>query len=122
MRDRSRPDVPLRPKGPTPEYWYRAQHASGFVGLRFGATFRAYLTHRVVDERLQFIGIGLDVTRLDVLHGAMKNMSTDGLLDELRKVTLFHALRAQKGAQGQIGFLRDFDVPADCFLLHATPM
>jgi hypothetical protein len=48
----------------------------------------------------------------------MKNMGADGLLDQLRKVTFFHALGAQKRAQGEIGFLRNFDVPADCFFLH----
>ena len=48
----------------------------------------------------------------------MKNMGADGLLDELREVALFHTLGAQKGAQGEVGLLRYFDVPADCFSLH----
>src|ERR1035437_7545724 len=48
----------------------------------------------------------------------MKNMGANGLLDEFREVALFHPLGAQKRAQGEIGFLRDLDVPADCFFLH----
>ena len=48
----------------------------------------------------------------------MKNMGADGLLYEFREVAFFHALGAQKSTQGEICFLRDLDVPPDCFLLH----
>ena len=43
--------------------------------------------------------------RVLMSYGAMKNASSDGLLDEFREVALFHALGAQKREQGKIGFL-----------------
>src|ERR1700723_3538922 len=94
--------------------------ALGFVGLRFGAMVCPDLTYRIVDEGLQVARIGVGITRFDVLNGAMKNMSADGLLDEFREVALFHSLGVQKGAQREIGLLRDLNVPADCFL-HISP-
>jgi uncharacterized protein (DUF433 family) len=53
---------------------------------------------------LQLVGIGPGVARFDALNGAMKNMGADGLLDELRKVTFFHALRAEKGGVRSVFF------------------
>jgi len=44
-------------------------------------------------------------SRPDIPNGALKHAAADGLLDEFREVTLFHASGAQKGAQGQIGVL-----------------
>ena len=35
--------------------------------------------------------------------GLMKNPPADGFLDEFREIAFFHALHAQKGAQGMIG-------------------
>ena len=69
-----------------------APRASGFVGLPFGATFRPNLTHGIVDEGLYLGRIGADITRFDVLNGAVKIMGADGLLDESRYVAFLHAL------------------------------
>jgi hypothetical protein len=44
-------------------------------------------------------------------------MEADGLLDKSREVALLHAVRAEKGAQGEICLPRDLDVPADSFFL-----
>jgi hypothetical protein len=38
-----------------------------------------------------------------------------------REVALFHALGAEIAAQGEVGFLRDLDVPAHGFF-HMTPL
>src|SRR5260221_2496825 len=92
--------------------------ASGFVCLPFDATFGADLTHRTVDEGLHLVRIGVRIPCFDVLDSAMKNMSADGLFDEFREIAFFHSLGAQKGAQGEIRFLRYLDVPADSFFLH----
>ena len=87
--------------------------------LRFGAAFGADLTDGFVDDALNFIRVGIGVARPDVLNGALKHAPADGFLDEFREVALFHALSAQKGAQGEIGVLRDLDVPADgLFFFH----
>jgi hypothetical protein len=61
---------------------------SGLVGLPFGATFGADLTHGIVDQGLNLVRIGAGIARLDVLNGAMKDMGADGLLDQFREVAL----------------------------------
>ena len=94
--------------------WERHPQGDEVVQILEGAT----RFDVIVDEGLQLVRIRVGITRLDVLNGAMKNMGADGLLDEFREVPFFHAPGAQKGAQGEIGFLRDLDVPADCFVLH----
>ena len=83
--------------------------------LRLGAAFGADLTDGLVDDALNLVRVGIGVARLDVLNGALKHAPADGVFDEFREVALFHAPSAQKGAQGEIGFLRDLDVPADSF-------
>ena len=83
-----------------------------------GATFGADLTDGLVDDALNLVRVRIGVARLDVLNGALKHAPADGLFDEFREVALFHAPSAQKGAQGEIGLLRDLDVPADSFLFH----
>jgi len=55
--------------------WYPSTTPSGLVGLPFGATFCADLTHGIVDEGLYLVRIGVGIARLDVLYGAMKNMA-----------------------------------------------
>jgi hypothetical protein len=71
----------------------------------------ADLTDGFVDEALDFIRIGVALP--DVLDGAPEHAPADGFLDEFREIALFHALRSQEGAQGEIGVFRDLDVPAD---------
>ncbi len=83
-----------------------------------GATFDADLTDGLIDDALNLVRIGSGVARLDVLNGALKHTPADGVFDEFREVTLFHAPSAQKGAQGEISFLGHFDVPADSFFFH----
>ena len=83
-----------------------------------GATFGADLTDGLVDEALNLVRVGMGVARLDVLHGALKDAPADGVFDEFREVALFHAPSAQKVAQGEIGLLRNLDVPADGFFFH----
>ena len=78
-----------------------------------GAASGANLTDGLVDDALNLIRVGIGVARLDVLNGALKHAPTDGVFDEFREVALFHAPSAQKGAQGEIGLLRDLEVPAD---------
>ncbi len=74
----------------------------------------------VVDEALQLVRVGVGVAVFDILHGAMKNAPTDGLFDEFGEVAFFGALGTEKGAKGEIGFFRDFDVPANGFLFHES--
>jgi len=83
-----------------------------------GATFGANLCHGLVNDTLNLVRVGIGMARLDVLNGALKHAPADGVLDELREVTLFHAPSAQKGTQGEIGLLRNLDVPADSFFFH----
>src|SRR6266849_3468644 len=94
--------------------------ASGSVSLASGAAFGANLADSVVNDALQLAWVGLGVARLDVLNGAMKHAPADSFFDELGEVALLHTLGAQKGAQGEVGFLRDLDVPADGFF-HLAP-
>jgi len=88
------------------------------LGATLDATFGADLSDGFVDDALNLIRIGAGIARLDVLNGALKHAPADGLFDEFREVALFHAPSAQKGAQGEIGLLRDLDVPADSFFFH----
>ena len=83
-----------------------------------GATFGADLTHGIVDDALNLVRVGIGVARLDVFNGALKHAPADGVFDEFREVALFHAPSTQKGAQGEIGLLRNLDVPADSFFSH----
>src|SRR5258708_7455293 len=117
---RWRRDDPLEKSTRTPGCWYRAPRASGSVSLASGAAFGANLADGVVNDALQFAEIGLGVARLDVLNGTMKYAPADSFFDELREVALLHTLGAQKGAQGEVGFLRDLDVPADGFFHFDT--
>jgi hypothetical protein len=80
--------------------------------------FRADLADGVVDDALDFIGVGIGVARSDVLNGALKHAPADGFFNELREIALFHAMSTQEGAQGQIGVLRDLKAPADGFFFH----
>jgi hypothetical protein len=45
----------------------------------------------------------------------------DGLLDKFRHIALLHALRAEEGTQGEIGFPGDLDIPANGFFHVYTP-
>jgi len=48
----------------------------------FGMAFSADLAHGFVDDALQLIRVGIRIALPDVLHGAMKHVPADGLLDE----------------------------------------
>src|SRR5665213_2448906 len=49
------------------------------------------------------------------LHSAMENLSANRLLDKFRQIALSRTPGAEKSSQGQVGFPRDFDVPANGF-------
>jgi PIN domain nuclease of toxin-antitoxin system len=59
----------------------------------------------VWEHALDLVGISASVARPDVLDGALKHAPAHSVLDELRKVSLLHALGAEEGAQDQVGFL-----------------
>jgi hypothetical protein len=90
----------------------------------FCAAWSADLAESGVDDNLEFVRVGAGVARLDVLNGAVEDAPTDGLLDEFREVAFLHALGAEIGTQGEVGFFGDFDVPANGFFdfFHATPI
>src|SRR5260370_14091172 len=101
-------------------HWYRVPRASGSVSLASGAALGANLADGVVNDALQFAWVGLGIARFDVLNGPMKYAPADSFFDELGEVALLHTLGAQKGAQGEVGFLGHLDVPADGFF-HEAP-
>ena len=63
----------------------------------------AHFLHGGVDGALQLVPVGVGVARLDVLNGAMRHAPAAGFFDDFREVAFFHALGAQKGAEGEIG-------------------
>src|ERR1035438_5183033 len=80
--------------------------------------FGANLAYGSVDDALQLVRVGIGVALLNVLNGAIKHAPPDGLFNEFREVALFCSLGTQKGAQGEVGLFRDFDVPANGIFLH----
>ena len=62
------------------------------LAFPFGAAFRTDLADGFVDDALDFIGVGIGVARPDVQNRELKHAPADRLLDELRKIALFHAL------------------------------
>ena len=54
-------------------------------------TFGADFAHGFGDDALQLVRVGIGVALPDVLHCAMEHAPADGLLDELREVSLLGA-------------------------------
>ncbi len=96
----------------------------GLSAFPFRAALSADLAESGVDDSLEFVRVGVGIARLDLLNGAVEDAPTDGLLDEFREVAFLHALGAEIGTQGEVGFLGDLDVPANRFfdLFHVTPI
>src|SRR5216684_6362972 len=90
----------------------------------FRAALSADLAESSVNDSLELAGVSAGIARLDLLNGAIEDAPADGLLDEFREVPFLHALGAEIGTQGEVGFLGDFDVPANGFFdfFHATPI
>src|SRR6266851_1489536 len=100
---------------------YAHQAMSAFP---FRAASSADLAESGVNDSLELAGVSAGIARLDPLNGAVEDAPADGLLDEFREVAFLHAPGAEIGTQGEVGFLGDFDVPANGFLdfFHATPI
>jgi len=64
--------------------------------------FRADLFDGPVNQLLEFVRGNVGEGCADFSDGVIKDPPTDGLLNEFREITLFHALGTQKGAQGMI--------------------
>src|SRR5882757_6802466 len=90
----------------------------------FRAASSADLAESSVNDSLEFAGVSPGMARLDLLSGAVEDAPTDGLLDEFREVAFLHAPGAKISTQREVGFLGDFDVPANGFFdfFHATPI
>jgi hypothetical protein len=88
----------------------------------FGTALGADFAHGFVDDALNLVRIDADVALPDVLDRALKHAPTDGVLDELGEIAFLHALGTEKGAQSQVGVLRNLDVPANGFFFHLAPM
>jgi hypothetical protein len=74
-----------------------------------------------VDDGLELVWVGIGVPRLDLLHGAIEDAPTDGILDEFREVSFLHAQGAEVGPQRKVDFLGDLDVPANS-VVHKSPI
>ena len=94
----------------------QAPRASTFARLSFGTAFRANLADGFVNDALHLVEFGVGVAGLDVLNGAMEYPPTDRVFDELGQVAPLHTPGTQEGAQGEVGFLGDLDVPANRLL------
>ncbi len=90
----------------------------------FRAALSADLAESGFNDSLELAWVSAGIARLDLLNGAVEDAPADGLLDEFREVAFLHAPSAEIGTQGEVGFLGDFDVPANGFFdfFHATPM
>src|SRR5579859_2746994 len=86
--------------------------------IAFAAPFRTHLTHGIVNQALHFAWLSIGILFLDALHHTVEDAPANGLFDELGEVSLFHPLRTKVGAEGEISFFGNFDIPANGVVFH----
>jgi hypothetical protein len=87
------------------------------IGLfsAFPIAFRADVVDSLINHLLEFVLRNSSETFAGFLGGLVEDAPADGLLDELRDITLFHALGTKIGTQGKIGLLGPGDGQAGVF-------
>ena len=83
------------------------------MGFLFGAALGADRANRLINDALDFIGVGVGMACPDVLNSALKHAASNSFLDEFREVAFFCSLGPKKSAQAQIGIFRDLDAPTN---------
>jgi hypothetical protein len=60
------------------------------------------LSYGSVNDGLQLGGVGIGISSFDVLNYSMEDSPSNYLFNELRKISLLHALRTQESAEREV--------------------